>query len=699
MTRKRKLIYLITVIFITVFFLVLGFTFFYKSYFRLIESLRDLWFEIAYYIELFTGLKLYKGSTVLDPSKFFSCNFLPRIFNQFIFKFKRYFSLLFSFSTFKGYLYLLFKIFLFFCKYGLYILPFLFSLIILIKKISNRPNNNYNKDTLPLIIYRRIEKLLILKPLAFIKDFLSYLRENGFILKIWLVLWLFNLNVISILISFFAYYIYFVSTLDMGSLYFQFYKLFADLSYFFKPYVFIFILPFILKEFNKSRRNTALSKLRHYEAKNCGLINLFGIVAFITGSMGKRKTTIITDMVLSQEVMFRQKALKIMLDNDLKFPNFPWILLEKDLQKQISKGKITNLVGCKNFIEEKKKKFLRRRNYKTCLYGYDKVYPLYYYNGLYDQDIFEVLSVYSQAYFIYIISTALILSNYSIRSSNELFSYGNLPIWNYDFFSDSGESRFSHILDFDIVRLGKKVLADSNSLFEFGVVSITEVGKERGNNLELQGIKKNSEETNQKNDLFNQWLKMCRHSSTVDFFPFVKVFADEQRPESWGADAKDLADILVIKDSSDLKITLPFYIYEEIIIDFVLDKFYDFYLDYRYKRGDNSLICYLFKKLAYMFFKRKNYVVNNYGYRYSNLLLRNGPNDNDTSTHKYYLCSKKIYNKRFSSDCFNDYFSDKIKDNVKDLISTPTYSSDKASVEELKQQNSYFIRSLYGIDD
>ena len=76
MTRKRKFIYLITVIFITVFFLVLGFTFFYKSYFRLIESLRDLWFEIAYYIELFTGLKLYKGSTVLEPSKFFSCNFL-----------------------------------------------------------------------------------------------------------------------------------------------------------------------------------------------------------------------------------------------------------------------------------------------------------------------------------------------------------------------------------------------------------------------------------------------------------------------------------------------------------------------------------------------------------------------------------------------------------------------------------------------
>ena len=49
------------------------------------------------------------------------------------------------------------------------------------------------------------------------------------------------------------------------------------------------------------------------------------------------------------------------------------------------------------------------------------------------------------------------------------------------------------------------------------------------------------DEANQKNDLFNAWLKMCRHSATVDNYPFIKVFVDEQRPESWGADARDRA--------------------------------------------------------------------------------------------------------------------------------------------------------------
>ncbi len=104
--------------------------------------------------------------------------------------------------------------------------------------------------------------------------------------------------------------------------------------------------------------------------------------------------------------------------------------------------------------------------------------------------------------------------------------------------------RHAHILDFDVLRLGKKVMENNPKVgsFEFGVVAITEIGKERGNTLELKEVKRNTDDTNQKNDLFNSWLKMCRHSATVDNFPFIKVFTDEQRPESWGADARDLCD-------------------------------------------------------------------------------------------------------------------------------------------------------------
>ena len=173
------------------------------------------------------------------------------------------------------------------------------------------------------------------------------------------------------------------------------------------------------------------------------------------------------------------------------------------------------------------------------------------------------------AYFIYVIQSSLIVANYSVRTDNRMLDNGNFPLWLTDFFPKNRrtESRHVHILDFDVLRLGKKVLENNPKAgsFEFGVVAITEIGKERGNNLELKEVKRNTDDTNQKNDLFNSWLKMCRHSATVDNFPFIKVFTDEQRPESWGADARDLADIIYINSCGDMRLSLPLYTIEEMI--------------------------------------------------------------------------------------------------------------------------------------
>ena len=116
-------------------------------------------------------------------------------------------------------------------------------------------------------------------------------------------------------------------------------------------------------------------------------------------------------------------------------------------------------------------------------------------------------------------------------------------------------------MDDDLKTVAEKMVENNtrSGSFEFGVVVISEVGKERGNNLELKEIKKTHDDANQKNDLFNSWLKMCRHSATVDNYPFIKVFTDEQRPESWGADARDLCDIVNIASSGHQRLALPFY--------------------------------------------------------------------------------------------------------------------------------------------
>ncbi len=134
-----------------------------------------------------------------------------------------------------------------------------------------------------------------------------------------------------------------------------------------------------------------------------------------------------------------------------------------------------------------------------------------------------------------VLGTFIFENNATIRQAARRFSYSKSTV-------HVDVSRRLKEVDVELFERARKVLENNPKAgsFEFGVVGITEIGKERGNNLELKEVKKGADDTNQKNDLFNSWLKMCRHSATVDNFPFIKVFTDEQRPESWGADARDL---------------------------------------------------------------------------------------------------------------------------------------------------------------
>ena len=64
--------------------------------------------------------------------------------------------------------------------------------------------------------------------------------------------------------------------------------------------------------------------------------------------MGKKKTTIITDMTLSQEIMFRNVAYGKLQETDMKFPNFGWIAFEMELRKCMEHGTVYNLATVKD---------------------------------------------------------------------------------------------------------------------------------------------------------------------------------------------------------------------------------------------------------------------------------------------------------------------------------------------------------------
>ena len=698
---KRRISYIVLVVVFTIAFVLIGAFIFSSSYLRLGETFVDLWHSIKFYFcELFEIETDFDVSVILPSDEINHESTLPGEFEEFQGQTVTYFDAFFSKENFVLWGYHVLDVLGKTAKILTLILPIILVGFLIIRTSYGQINTKHNIDTIPLKIFKQTSRFTYQPTKRYILGFVDFLSEYRLILFAWLLIWLCNLNLLSIVIAFLAYYFYFAISFNVASIYTQFVKLFTDLQILFKDFPWYLFLPLVVLLFDRWRKNRATDRLNHYELRNRGFINELPIVSMTCGSMGKKKTTTVTDMALSQEVMFRDKAYELLIKNDMKFQYFPWLAFEMELQKCMQYGYVYNLATCKELVRKKKARFEKHHNADLQLYGYDyEKYGLNHYDGLKDSSLFDVLETYAQLYFIYVIESSLIVSNYSIREDNYLMTEGNFPMWISNFFPRhrSPYSRHAHILDFDVLRLGKKVIENNpnNGSFEFGVVVITEVGKERGNTLELKDVKKATNETNQKNDLFNNWLKMCRHAATVDGFPFIKVFTDEQRPESWGADARDLCDIITIVKSGEQRCTLPFYIYEEMVEEWAFNIFKRLYENLRYKRGDNTLLVYLLKSIAGRLFNHNIKMYNEYGVSELSVAKERGIMDGKKRMQRYYIMNKKAYSDRFSTDCFSDYFNDLAKKAKIGLPDYREYISTKASVDELKYQNSYFISSLY----
>ena len=694
--------YIVLSIGITLAFTLLAVFVFNISYLRLWESIKDLGLSIAYYFCTLFGIDNSITPTVTEYSSVIVWDtVMPEDFTGFKNATSEYFTLLFSADNFNGWLASLGSFLGNLAKILTIALPIVLLLFLVIKRLYASSNVKHNKDTVPLKVFKAVSKVTYQPIKRFVCGYIEFVKSNEIIWKLWVLIWVLNLNLATILIAFFAYYFYFTISFDLSTLYVQFAKLFIDLQVIFRYFPWWLLGSIVWFFFNRWRKKLAKRKLRHFEARNCGFINELPIVSITCGSMGKKKTTMISDMVLSQEVMFRQKALEILQRADMKFPFFPWICFENELRACMQYHTVYNLATIKKWIALKRQRYKKHGNADLQLYGYDcERYGTTFNDALKINGLWDILETYALAYFVYVIESSLIVSNYSIRTDNELIDYGNFPMWAMDFFPERiTEGRHAHILDFDLLRLGKKMVAENPNLgsFEFGVIAITEIGKERGNNLELKEVKKNADETNQKNDLFNAWLKMCRHSATINNFPFIKVFTDEQRPESWGSDARDLCEILRIISSGEQRLALPFYTIEDMISEWVFDKFINLYYDFRFRRGDNTLLVYLLKGVTAWIWKRNIRIYNRYGYSITKLEKERGTMDGKTKNKKYYLMNKKIYARRFITDCFSDFFNDLASKSGVGLNDYREYLTEKASIDELKSQNSYFINDLYGI--
>ena len=567
-------------------------------------------------------------------------------------------------------------------------------LYLLFKRYLKVQNNDYNKDSKILVIAKLVSQKVYIPVKTWVISFLFFLREHSKWLKIWVFIWLFNFNVITIVLELVAYYFYFVVTFNLDTIYKQFYKLFCDMSVMFAfiPALGWVVIGYLI--FCYVRKKIGYKVLNHHELKNRGFINSLPIVVMNCGTMGSSKTTILTDMALSQEVMFIDKALDLMLEHSMKFPHFPWIELENLVKQAVADHEVYSLATCRRYVAK-----LYGEQYQ---FNYDYVrYGTTFDDKLRHVVLWESIESYAQLYFLYTLKTSLLVFNYSVRTDNVMIDSGNFPLWDTDCFHrnsstvDDDTSRYAHVIDFDAMRLGKKVKEDNpnSDFFEFGVVGITEIGKERGNMPELQDKKKTDDSANQKNDLFDSWLKMIRHSATVDYYPFARVFTDEQRPESLGANARELCNVLGLRDKSDVKLACPGFFVMDLLYQFLFSKFINVFLQYRHNRSDNTLFFHLCKTVMHKLYRYYTGMYNTFGYRTVCIDMEIGAGDK-TEEHKYYLSNKKIYSKRFSTDAFSDFFTVKALRSKVGLNDIRTYKDVKATFQELASQNSYFIDDL-----
>lgn len=701
---------------LTISFVIISVAFFQTSYARILEAFRDFGLSIAHVF----ASEIQPTVNELSTVDLVDLGIIPQDIDLFLTKLSLYGKMLINAESFSIYGSAVGNVALIVSYVIICALLPLLVVILLISIMLKLQNNNYNSDTRPLKIVKRISEATYLPIKKWLTAFRAFLNEHSYYLKIWLFIWLFNFNAGTIIVEAFAYYFYFCVSIDFLHLYVQVYKLLLDLSVviLFIPVWLWIVIAIVI--YCKWREKKAFDMLDDLEARDEEHVRGLPIASLICGPMGTKKTTFLSDIAITANKVFRDVALEKLIANDMKFPYFPWVNLENCIKYGINRHTIYNLATCKKFINIMRVCYERADIYAHCpsirkalntCYGYDFDnyifgYDVDRYGFIYDdklelKTVFDVLESYTQHYFIYIVSGTLLYSNYSIRADGILTDVGNFPLWDMDFFRRDTEAAFanshrSHILDFDMLRLGEKVLQNNKlkDVLEFGIIAITEVGKERGNQYTVATHKSITKvlqiSANQDTDLFNVDVKMCRSRATVDNYPYVFFLMDEQRASSLGADFKELCDVVYISKSTDFKINSPLYAIDEIIYIFANTFFNKYYCNDRFNKGNNTLLRHTLKTFYNVIYQHYIKVYNQFSVSTLTFSIQDGASQDVAKKGKYKLSKKKIHSAVFATDVWNAYYVEKALRSRYGINDVPEYAGRCATISEIEQQHSYF---------
>ena len=695
---------------------------------RLAEAVRDFGVSVAYYfVEIFApGNNPIKPTVLQMPSwtwandRWEPLTLLPWTWEEFKVLWGKYWPVFFSLDNFLDFFDMLADVGYYGSRFALILIPMIALLIVWLNGYKNVHCTDRNKKSPPLKIFEKFLFMVIYPIVGWCKDFIGFCKEHPTYHRIWLTLWALYFNVIALAMAFLAYYFYFAISFDFLSLYTQILKLLDDLA----PMVrFIPVVAWIgigIGVYNHICRSMAFTRLYVAENANRAFLSQRGVVTTIYGEMGIGKTQMVTSMALSAEVEQFDMAFEILLEKDMMFPNFPWQKFRDQLKKRIDNREIVDLPTCRAYVRKCKSYFNRiseinvenyrrlRNRYKLMkndyTFGYDYThYPTTYNDELKITHLYEALEDYACAYLIFTVKTTLLFSNYSIRVDTILKDIGNMPYRDTDFFNrdpkyQEAYSHHAHIIDIDMLRLGKKMVKGNPKArrLSFGVFVITEIDKEFKNMQQLKETKIKEDETNQKNDLHDACLMMSRHAAVVSNKVFIRVICDLQRPEAWGAGGRELGEVIYISEKSDLEPALPLlspYWFFNGIFRSVRGKWEDFYTALITNRSDHTLFIYIVKNLISVINNHYDKVNGAFGTQTLSLEIQSGRMDGEVKQDKWRLIMKKDRSRRYKTACLEAVF-DSYEPNTMHIDDFIEYAGEVGTNEENQLQNSYFQNDI-----
>ncbi|MFA6755643.1 MAG: hypothetical protein WCR97_03955 [Bacilli bacterium] len=711
------------ILFISIALLILGFCIYNNLYFykHLFISIKSFGESLVYYF-----LTIFNISSDLNvPDTFY--DYAIKGFGEINLPFASSWEILLTWFTSqffmifnKDYLSMETSGVIFFFSHIQIFLLFIVSFILLIVCFDNlyfSPHFNgkygYSKN------WKRFDKFLerIFVPIQrYFFGFVNFLKHYILLIKIIIFLVLLIIGVISICLDFLAYYFIFSSRFDFVFLW----KLLYSTLYSLYPiitmlplFIWLIVIYFI---FTKIRYKNGIKRLSHLDHLNRNFVSGLGVATFIKGPPGCGKTKLMTDFVMTSEQNNRYSFLEIINKYKALFVNFNFFEFFKTIDILRYSKTITNPFQLEAWIDKRKYTYslykdgtisFNDKAIKSLLFQFNfRIYEERVFDGLKNISLFEMMDIVGCSYFYYSTRSSLEFGNYPIRNDSRYCSDGSiLGVWKYDYFTIKKDdidrfTYYSHILDNNMLRMGKKVTSEHPTPWLGAyTVYLDEADKERGNQFDKVGMKKDDQFANLVNDYYNLALKLSRHWSTIDYKPFFKFITTAQRPGSINSDMVETNESIITINGSVDKFALHGYLVEAMILD-TLNKFYfKFNKEYSLSRNYYSLI-YRFINFVFKYFYRHFLqIINTFSYSVLSLKLEDGSQNVTNDGTSYYMLDKKIYSNRYSTDVYKTWFSKAALNNYLDLDDIPTFNDLYTTNSELNYMNSYMWSNIQKLQE